>query len=246
MLYQIQRCTAPCVGFIAEEEYREDVQGATLFLQGRAGEVLTQMQAQMEAAAAALEFERAARFRDRISRLQQLQSRQFVESATAGDIDVVAAASEGGLIAVNVVMIRGGRHVGDRTIFPRHADALNSHARQRHRAGVSRAALCRAAGAADDHRAGRAGSCRAGRGALRAIGAQGGDRRQSRRRAPRLADHGAAERDAGDPAAARAEGHTGGPAGRIAGSARPAARRRSGSNVSTFRTRWGRRRSRRA
>src|SRR5450432_241435 len=72
MLYQIQRCTAPCVGFIAEEEYREDVQGATLFLQGRAGEVLTQMQAQMEAAAQALEFERAARFRDRINRLQQL------------------------------------------------------------------------------------------------------------------------------------------------------------------------------
>jgi excinuclease ABC subunit C len=87
--------------------------------------VLTQLQAQMEAAAAALEFERAARFRDRINRLQLLQARQFVESATAGDIDVVAAASEGGLVAVNVVMIRGGRHVGDRTIFPRHADAAN-------------------------------------------------------------------------------------------------------------------------
>jgi excinuclease ABC subunit C len=126
MLYQMQRCTAPCVGFIAEEEYREDVQGATLFLQGRAGEVLTQLQAQMEAAAGALEFERAARIRDRIQRLQQLQSRQFVESATAGDIDVVAAAAEGGLIAVNVVMIRGGRHVGDRTFFPRNADAVNS------------------------------------------------------------------------------------------------------------------------
>jgi excinuclease ABC subunit C len=126
MLYQMQRCTAPCVGFIAEEEYREDVQGATLFLQGRASEVLTQLQAQMEAAATALEFERAARIRDRINRLQLLQSRQFVESATAGDIDVVAAAAEGGLVAVNVVMIRGGRHVGDRTIFPRHADAVSS------------------------------------------------------------------------------------------------------------------------
>jgi len=125
MLYQIQRCTAPCVGFIAEDEYREDVHGATLFLQGRAGEVLTNLQAQMETAATALEFERAARIRDRIGRLQQLQARQFVESATAGDIDVVAAASEGGLVAVNVVMIRGGRHVGDRTIFPRHADAVN-------------------------------------------------------------------------------------------------------------------------
>ena len=87
--------------------------------------MLTQLQAQMEAAAAALEFERAARIRDKIARLQQLQSRQFVESATAGDIDVVAAASERGLFAVNVVMIRGGRHVGDRTFFPRHADALD-------------------------------------------------------------------------------------------------------------------------
>ena len=227
MLYQIQRCTAPCVGLIAEEEYREDVHGATLFLQGRAGEVLTQMQAQMEAAAAALEFERAARFRDRIGRLQHLQSRQFVESATAGDIDVVAAAAEGGLIAVNVVMIRGGRHVGDRTIFPRHADALNSTADseivpaflEQHyveKPSNRRRSSCR-----------RTCSYQAALGlaevSLRAIGAQGGNCRQPRRRAPRLDDHGAAERDAGDPAAAGAEGHTGGPAGRIAGSARPAA-----------------------
>ena len=246
MLYQIQRCTAPCVGFIAEEEYREDVQGATLFLQGRAGEVLTQMQAQMEAAAAALEFERAARFRDRISRLQQLQSRQFVESATAGDIDVVAAAFEGGLIAVNVVMIRGGRHVGDRTIFPRHADALNVGIAGDDRAGVPRAALCRAAGAADDHRARRAGPRRARGSAVGAIVAEGGDRRQSRRRAPRLADDGAAERDAGDPPAARAEGDAGGSPRRIAGGARVCRPRRSASSASTSRTRWARRRSRRA
>ena len=124
MLHQIERCTAPCVGLIGEEEYREDVQGAMLFLQGKTGEVLAQLQAQMEAAAASLSFERAARMRDKINRLQQLQARQFVESATAGDIDVVAAAAEQGLFAVNVVMIRGGRHVGDRTFFPRHADAL--------------------------------------------------------------------------------------------------------------------------
>ena len=94
-----------------------------LFLQGKAGEVLAQLKAQMDEASAALEFERAARLRDKITRLQQLQSRQFVESATAGDIDVVAAAAEQGLVAVNVVMIRGGRHVGDRTHFPQHADA---------------------------------------------------------------------------------------------------------------------------
>jgi excinuclease ABC subunit C len=125
MLHQIERCTAPCVGLIGADEYRDDVEGASLFLRGKPGEVLTQLKAQMDAAAAALEFERAARLRDKIARLQQLQSRQFVESATAGDIDVVAAASEGGLFAVNVVMIRGGRHVGDRTYFPRHADTTD-------------------------------------------------------------------------------------------------------------------------
>ena len=125
MLHQIGRCTAPCVGLIGEAEYRDDVDGAALFLRGKAGEVLTRLSAQMEAAAAKLEFERAARIRDKIGRLQQLQSRQFVESATAGDIDVVAAASERGLFAVNVVMIRGGRHVGDKTFFPRHAEAAD-------------------------------------------------------------------------------------------------------------------------
>jgi len=123
MLHQIERCTAPCVGRIGEAEYREDVEGAALFLRGKGPEVLARLQAQMEEAASKLEFERAARVRDKIARLQTLQSRQFVESATAGDIDVVAAATERGLFAVNVVMIRGGRHVGDRTFFPRHADA---------------------------------------------------------------------------------------------------------------------------
>ena len=123
MLHQIQRCSAPCVGFISEADYAEDVKSAVLFLQGKTTEVLAQLQSQMEAASATLEFERAARIRDKITRLNTLQSRQFVESSTAGDIDVVAAASERGLAAVNVVMVRGGRHVGDRTWFPRHADA---------------------------------------------------------------------------------------------------------------------------
>ena len=122
MLHQIQRCSAPCVRLISEADYREDVQAAQMFLQGKTDEVRTQLGAQMEAAAAALEFEKAARIRDKISRLNQLQSRQFVESATAGDVDVVAAVAEGGLVALNVVMVRGGRHVGDRTFFPRHAE----------------------------------------------------------------------------------------------------------------------------
>jgi len=122
MLYQIQRCTGPCVGLIAEADYQEDVRNATLFLQGKTNEVMETLQCQMEAAAATFAFERAARIRDKITRLQQLQSRQFVESATAGDLDVVAGVADQGLTAVNLVMIRGGRHVGDRTFFPQHAD----------------------------------------------------------------------------------------------------------------------------
>ena len=123
MLHQIERCSAPCVGLIGEADYADDVRRATLFLQGRTDEVVAGLKAEMEAAAEGLAFERAARLRDQIARLSQLQSRQFVESATAGDVDVVAAAAERGLVAVNVVMIRGGRHVGDRTFFPQHADA---------------------------------------------------------------------------------------------------------------------------
>ena len=122
MLHQIQRCTAPCVGLIAEADYQEDVRNATLFLQGKTNEVLETLQRQMEAASVAFAFERAARIRDKITRLQQLQSRQFVESATAGDLDVVAGVADQGLTAVNLVMIRGGRHVGDRTFFPQHAE----------------------------------------------------------------------------------------------------------------------------
>jgi excinuclease ABC subunit C len=123
MLHQIERCTAPCVGLITEADYREDVQAALLFLQGKTDEVLAQLKRQMDDASARLDFERAARMRDKIARLQQLQARQFVESATAGDIDVIAAVDEQSVFAVNVVMIRGGRHVGDRTFFPRHAEA---------------------------------------------------------------------------------------------------------------------------
>jgi excinuclease ABC subunit C len=108
---------------VSEADYADDVHSAVLFLQGKTTEVLAQLQSQMESASAKLEFERAARIRDKITRLNTLQSRQFVESSTAGDIDVVAAAAEQGLVAVNVVMVRGGRHVGDRTWFPRHADA---------------------------------------------------------------------------------------------------------------------------
>jgi len=123
MLHQIERCTAPCVGMIDEADYAQDVDAALLFLQGKTDEVLAQLKRQMDEASAKLEFERAARVRDKVARLQVLQSKQFVASATATDIDVVVAVYEQNVFAVNVVMVRGGRHVGDRTFFPRHAES---------------------------------------------------------------------------------------------------------------------------
>jgi excinuclease ABC subunit C len=123
MLYQIQRCSGPCVGLIGEADYADDVNAALLFLQGKTDQVIAELRAQMEKASAELAFERAARLRDKITRLAQLQARQFVESATAGDLDVVAAAIERGMVAVNVVMVRGGRHVGDRSFFPKNIGA---------------------------------------------------------------------------------------------------------------------------
>lgn len=118
MLAQIGRCSAPCVGAVSEADYARDVADAERFLEGRADEVTRDLESAMEAAAAELAFERAARLRDKIARLARLQSRQFVASARDTDTDVIALVQESGLIAINVVMIRGGQHVGDRTHFP--------------------------------------------------------------------------------------------------------------------------------
>ncbi len=121
MLYQIERCTAPCVGYISEEAYAEDVEAATLFLQGKVDKIQNALQKQMEDASAHLDFERAAAIRDRLQRLQQLHAQQFVESNKTRDADVIAVVIEDGIVAVNLVMVRGGRHVGDRTFFPTQA-----------------------------------------------------------------------------------------------------------------------------
>ncbi len=174
-------------------------------------------------------------FATRSPRLTQLQSRQFVESATAGDIDVVAAATEQGLVAVNVVMVRGGRHVGDRTWFPRHADALSLAEVV---PAFSRAALCRATGAADDHRRGRGGGQSACRSAVRAGGTARADRRQSWGRAPRVARDGRRRMPSsrsGRSSRRRRPRRTGSISCRRRSGCRP---KRSGSNASTFRTRW--------
>jgi excinuclease ABC subunit C len=118
MLHQIGRCTAPCVAAISEAEYAQDVKSAAMFMRGQASDVTHDLQSQMESAASELAFERAARIRDKIARLNRLQSKQFVSNVSESDVDVIAAVHESGMIAVNIVMIRGGQHVGDRTMFP--------------------------------------------------------------------------------------------------------------------------------
>ncbi len=118
MLAQIGRCTAPCVKHISEEDYKADVKNAAMFLRGQTDAITNELQSDMSAASNDLAFERAARIRDKIARLNNLRSKQFVSSVTDADIDVIAAVHEHGMIAVNIVMIRGGQHVGDRTMFP--------------------------------------------------------------------------------------------------------------------------------
>ncbi|WP_026177366.1 excinuclease ABC subunit UvrC [Thiobacillus denitrificans] len=123
LLYQIKRCSAPCVGHIAPDHYARDVAEAAQLLHGEATRLTGQITEQMNAAAAALDFETAALLRDRLRMLATVREKQFVDS-TGGeaDADVIAAAEAGGVIAVNLTMIRGGRHLGDRSFFPQHGE----------------------------------------------------------------------------------------------------------------------------
>lgn len=116
--YQIKRCTAPCVGLISEEDYARDVDQAIRFLEGRSSEVIDELVSQMEAAAERLEFERAAVLRNRIASLRRVQERQYMEGGQ-GDLDVVACASQGRTVCVQVFVFRNGQLLGNRAHFPR-------------------------------------------------------------------------------------------------------------------------------
>ncbi len=118
LLHQIGRCTAPCVGKIDAETYARDIDSATLFLQGKENEVVDALTKKMEAASAELNFEAAAGYRDQVRILQQILAKQFVESSSERDVDVIAALEVRGTWCVNLVMIRGGRHLGDKSLFP--------------------------------------------------------------------------------------------------------------------------------
>lgn len=122
LLYQIQRCTAPCVGHISAEAYAADIEAAVLFLEGKDEEVMNALSAKMQAAAEAENFELAALCRDQIIALRKVREKQFISRAAHHDADVIAAVIEGGAACVNLVMIRGGRHLGDKCYFPKNAE----------------------------------------------------------------------------------------------------------------------------
>ena len=126
LLHQIRRCTAPCTGKIAPAPYAEDVANAVLFLEGREDDVIRGLTQRMQAASEAQRYEEAAAYRDQIRALSRVQARQYVESNRGVDADVVACAIEAAIACVNLVMIRGGRHVGDRSFFPANAEGASA------------------------------------------------------------------------------------------------------------------------
>ena len=117
--YQIKRCTAPCVDYIDQETYAEDINAAILFLEGKNRGVIDAMVERMERASATKEYEQAARFRDQISRLKQVEAEQIVSRTAAKDLDVIAVASQNAVHCVTIIFIRNGKILGSRNHFPR-------------------------------------------------------------------------------------------------------------------------------
>jgi excinuclease ABC subunit C len=117
--YQIKRCTAPCVGYVSREQYAEDIDAAIQFLDGSNQSVIDTFVARMENASQSQEYERAARFRDQIARLKEVEAQQLVSRTSAKDLDILGFASNGSIHVVTVLFIRNGAVIGSRDHFPR-------------------------------------------------------------------------------------------------------------------------------
>ncbi|MCL2076391.1 MAG: excinuclease ABC subunit UvrC [Betaproteobacteria bacterium] len=119
LLYQIRRCSGPCVpNLVTREDYADDTRHAIWFLSGRQNEVMALLKEKMEAASLRLAFEQAALYRDQLKSLRQVQEQQFMDSGKGEDADVIIALRENGQLCVNLAMVRGGRHLGDHPFFP--------------------------------------------------------------------------------------------------------------------------------
>lgn len=124
LLYQIKRCSAPCVGRIDDRAYADLVADAKAFLDGKSSGVQTKLAAEMEAAAEALDFERAALLRDRLKALTFIQGSQAINAQGVGDADIFALAHRNGVMGIQAFFIRGGQNWGHRSFFPSHVSEL--------------------------------------------------------------------------------------------------------------------------